>query len=577
MSNMCESVRVDQDDPASRAERNRAKALALWNRGREAIPAPATPALAPAGPSNPAWLESMLSGVLAELRQLPPGQRNDGLNAGAYRVGRFVAGGHLDRARAEEQLLAAILATGLPSGEASATIRSALNAAADNPGHPPAPHVSGPNVTEVGDGQQLAIGDMPADVARELRRLQAREQARELHSAAKASAAQLPTLTNLGDFLAEPDDPTTYRVAGLWPTGGRVVLSAPHKAGKSTLVGNLSRCLVDGDDFLGRYEVTEARRVVLLDDELDPRMLRRWLREQRIGNAGRLELVSLRGRLSAFDILNPAGRTRWAEHLGAADVLILDCLRPVLDAFGLSEDKDAGRFLEAFDELLVEAGILEALVVHHTGHTGERSRGDSRIQDWPDAVWQLTRDRADADGTGQAARYFAAYGRDVDQPAALLGFTSEDRQLRIAGGSPGATAARRALGEVLQLLGDEPGLSGRQVWERLQHSGHARSVVFKALEIGADDGLIERRKGHRNAQLHYLNSASDPVRRECAGSLETSAPVPLIERGTHWDTHKPVSAPKPDGAMNCRACGQQLAAAVIFDGFDTCPTCVVLP
>ncbi len=35
---------------------------------------------------------------------------------------------------------------------------------------------------------------------------------------------------------------------------------------------------------------------------------------------------------------------------GHTDVLVIDCLRPALDALGLSEDKDAGRWLDAPDE-----------------------------------------------------------------------------------------------------------------------------------------------------------------------------------------------------------------------------------
>lgn len=96
-------------------------------------------------------------------------------------------------------------------------------------------------------------------------------------------------------------------------------------------------------------------------------------------------------------------------------MLIFDCLRPALDALPLSEDKEAGRFLEFLDELAAEACIGELLTIHHMGHVGERSRGDSRILDWPDAVWKLVKDAED-DSTGPASvlRYLSAYGRDVD-------------------------------------------------------------------------------------------------------------------------------------------------------------------
>jgi hypothetical protein len=48
-----------------------------------------------------------------------------------------------------------------------------------------------------------------------------------------------------------------------------------------------------------------------------------------------------------------AVRAEWARKLRDLDaaVVILDCLRPVLDALGLDESHDAGRLLVALDEL----------------------------------------------------------------------------------------------------------------------------------------------------------------------------------------------------------------------------------
>jgi hypothetical protein len=66
----------------------------------------------------------------------------------------------------------------------------------------------------------------------------------------------------------------------------------------------------------------------------------------------------------------------------------------------------------AIDELLLEAGIDEALVVHHMGHSGERARGDSRLRDWPDVEWRLMRQ----DDDPASPRFLTAYGRDIDVP-----------------------------------------------------------------------------------------------------------------------------------------------------------------
>ncbi len=64
-----------------------------------------------------------------------------------------------------------------------------------------------------------------------------------------------------------------------------------------------------------------------------------------------------------------AARAWWAVQLlqDRSSIVLFGCLRPVLDALGLSEDKDAGRFLVAFDALLAEAAVSECLIVHNMG------------------------------------------------------------------------------------------------------------------------------------------------------------------------------------------------------------------
>ena len=95
-------------------------------------------------------------------------------------------------------------------------------------------------------------------------------------------AGKAPALDGLPlvDFLAQPDETERYRVDGLWPAEGRVLLAAAAKSGKTTMVvGNLIPALVDGRPFLGRFNVTPVTgRVVLLNMEVGPRTLRGWMR-----------------------------------------------------------------------------------------------------------------------------------------------------------------------------------------------------------------------------------------------------------------------------------------------------------
>ncbi|MBU8827681.1 AAA family ATPase [Mycolicibacterium goodii] len=291
-----------------------------------------------------------------------------------------------------------------------------------------------------------------------------------------------PPVRSLGTLLAEPDIQASYLVDQLAPTGGRVMLSAQFKAGKSTLVGNLMRALADREPFLDQFDVRHPpRRIALIDTELDNNTLRRWLRDQNIRNhSAVVDVVALRGRVAAFNLIDDRIRAQWAERLRQleCDYLILDCLRPVLDALGLDEHRDAGRFLVAFDALLSEAGIDNALMVQHMGHSNERARGDSRLQDWPDAIWRLVRE----DDDPGSARFFSAYGRDVDVHEGRLSFTPDTRRLAYAGGSRRDAKTEAALPELITVLAEHAkqsgeGLSGRQIEDAMAGSEHTRNAI----------------------------------------------------------------------------------------------------
>lgn len=338
-------------------------------------------------------------------------------------------------------------------------------------------------------------------VEREVTWLEVREQAKEQFHARRMNEALIPGPVRLGDFLAEPDVETQYRVEGLWPRSGRVILSAQHKAGKTTMAMNLIRSLADGEKFLDQFPTTQAERIVLIDDEMDQRQLRRWLRDQNIQKAHAVEVISLRGRVGTFDILSEAGRKKWAQVIGRCDVLVIDCLRPILDALGLDENRDAGRFLVALDALLADIGRAEAVLVHHMGHGAERARGDSRILDWPDANWMLVKDPKD-----QQVRYFSANGRDVHWPESRLEFHDERRGLVLVGGSREDNRARDAEPVVRQILRERPGSGQNEVEQavREKHPGTPRGSVRLALENLVTSGEVEVTVGPNRKREHRL-------------------------------------------------------------------------
>lgn len=423
-------------------------------------------------------------------------------------------------------------------------------------------------------------------IRREHAELEVREEARRRLRAGTMAAP--PAATLLSNFLAVPDDEARYRIDGLMPVGARIILSAQYKAGKSTTVGNLLRSLADGDPFLDRYPITPfPGRTVLLDTELDERMLRRWLRDQNIRNTDRIAVLPLRGSTSSLNLLDPAVRADWAATLRSLDAsfVILDCLRPVLDALGLSEDKEAGLFAVAFDELLGAAGAAEAAVVHHMGHNGERSRGSSRLLDWPDVTWKLLRQGDDPAG----ARYFSAYGRDVNEPETELTFDPRHRRLTATGGTRKQAAAAATWPELHALLAEQDGLSGRQIEAALTAGGMARDTARGSIASAISIGFVTTSAGPRGAKLHHLTGHTPDSQRsiddlidpqeaaQCAGVRGSAPPRSEIECASaplgrsHAHSLPPGEDDRAVRALTCGRCRQPAERLIPPDAL--CPSC----
>lgn len=364
------------------------------------------------------------------------------------------------------------------------------------------------SLTDAGTPDLQAIRHQ-RDVTAEARKLAVRHEAQRQFQRDQRGRHAIPPAITIGtDFLNEPDAPTTYRLDKLWPTGGRILLAAQYKAGKTTLTNNLIRSLVDAEPFLDHFHVNrQARRVTLIDNELDRNMARRWIGEQKIQRTDGFAILTLRGHLTTFDILDPATRTHWATQLRdlGTDVVVLDCLRPIMDALGLDENREAGRLLTAIDELLGEADVPEAVIVHHMGHAAERSRGDSRLRDWPDVEWRLMREDPDDPAS---PRYFAAFGRDVDIPETAVTYNTTTRRLIIAQGSRKDAAAHRGLDGLLDLLAADDakeGLSQRQIITRaLENDVAPKHLVPKILSLAVNNGDLISWTGARRAAMYAL-------------------------------------------------------------------------
>lgn len=372
------------------------------------------------------------------------------------------------------------------------------------------------------------------DVDRE----RSRRRARRTVDAEEAGEAPPFDIGTLADVLARPRE-DAWRVHGLIPAEGSTLVTAMRKTGKTTLLANLARALLTGEDFLGNFPVTPVSgTVALLNFEVNGAQIARWLHEAGVDDR-RCLLVNLRGRRNPFGV--EADRDELAKQLKAHEVesLLVDPFGRAFPGESQNDAAEVGRFLTELDRFKADVGANDLVLTNHAGWEGERSRGSSALEDWPDSLIRLVRDAHDEEGR----RYISALGRDVEVGEGLLSYDQDTRRLTVAGAGRDVETRRRrtaaVVGPVVELLREQPGLSQNAVATAL---GQRRQTVVEALAAAVESGTLSVTDGPRGAKLYAVrppeeSTCSDlfplvPVHvpalahdlRECAGEAQSEAP-----------------------------------------------------
>jgi hypothetical protein len=190
------------------------------------------------------------------------------------------------------------------------------------------------------------------------------------------------------------------------------------------------------------------------------------------------------------------GRALAAERDVA--VWVVDPFARAFVGSGTSENDntEVGRFLDTLDVIKERAGVSELVLPTHTGREEfeegqERARGATRLDDWADVRWMLTKDDDDV-------RYFSATGRDVE------------RAPRISGASRAKESTRKLEDAVVSVVSSSPGIALRQM--RIA----VRQVLGKVRNTDVDDavtslemqGRLRVDDGPNRAKLHFLRETT---------------------------------------------------------------------
>ncbi len=463
-------------------------------------------------PSDPAWgrraasyAASALDGAALELASLDEGSRNSTLFAKAIKLYRWGLAGHIAVQDVTDQLRNAGLSCGLPLFEVDRTLRSAWDDAQVKGADHPQPvqreerfdlgsRRDAENITPTPDLEQIMV-------QAKLRELRVLDRARQLLAAEKMAAQwrEPPSVPTLIEELALPREPVRYAIADLLPLGGNALLTAQYKTGKTTLLNNLVKCYADELPFLGRFEVTQhPGRIAVFNYELSRQQYDVWLEEAGIAHPERVAVLHLRGfRVSLTVPEVEDWVVQWLiEH--EVSVWVPDPFARAATGVDENDNTAVGVWLDTLDVIKERAGVSELVLPVHTGREvqeagKERSRGATRLDDWADVRWLLTKDDA-------GERFFRATGRDVELAEEALVYEPSTRALTMKGGDRAWRAKRRLEAAVLAYVTEHPGATVRQVRDGVTGSATATGGVLEGLR---HSGHVRAEQGPRDALHHY--------------------------------------------------------------------------
>lgn len=330
----------------------------------------------------------------------------------------------------------------------------------------------------------------------------------------EAEVVDLPS-KNAREQLAEEYDPPVWRIHGLHLIGSNTTITASYKTGKSTLMLNLLRSLLDGADFLDQPVTAAERNVGYWNLEVDDSLMLEWLSETGIQNLHRLYPLHLRGiKLPLYHPEVEKKVVAWL-HDNDIEVLIIDPGARLLPGWPGSYNPEndngtIGEVVQKLDEIKKAGGVRDLFMPLHTGRGAndsgsQHARGATKWDDWVDHLWMMWKKRIEGEGE---VRHFKAFGRKVDFPEKLLSYDGATHRYGIEDTLESVQARGRAKSVVLGLR--DLGGAGATADLRKATKGVSNEGFPDAVEEACRRGWVTIEQ-HGKAKLHRLNMANDTV------------------------------------------------------------------
>ncbi len=329
-------------------------------------------------------------------------------------------------------------------------------------------------------------------------------------------------------------NPTKYLVENLFTEGSFNLVSAEAKAGKSTFLRHLSRCIINGEPFLGRA-TQQGNVIYVCPDERN-----------------KTELVKAFDRLGIttglysypYSVDKPKLAPclkDWMLELGNVRLIILDTLVKCVHMNDLNDYNAVVADLEEIQSLACDAGVT-VICTHHLrktagGSIAQNLMGSSGLASLSETTVELQNNY-----NKRQIRTSQRYGDDIEDLVDLhldkeagvvfLGRSVDDKRQENADKRNNEIAST-----ILQAV-DEKDRTREELKERVKevHSGvHVKVINDLADKLVAEGNFYRKGHGRRNSPYIYTNTLPTEI-----DAPATEAP-PDAESKTDWNKLKKVA------------------------------------
>lgn len=371
-------------------------------------------------------------------------------------------------------------------------------------------------------------------------------------------------LISFGSIMRDPILPIEWDIEPLIARGDRVLLYAEWGTFKTWLALSIGLSIAAGLNWLGKFPGSQPRRVLYLDEEMNPRTLRRRIKRLGLGMGLLGQDIPFRA-LSRHGVrFDAEGAQKLALALNASEfipeVIIVDTFRRVSPG-NENETKDVTEFWLHVEPFLRHGVTL--IVLHHmrkpkskNEHGRHRASGSTDMMAGVDAALALERREKDKDMVAveviktrdavEAEKFCVRLADDGTQNGPInLEYAGTENKFKAEG-----RAADRAIPLLLEVVtGPTP---TRDIIAALGAKGISPTTVERAIRAAAKARQLRRPEG-----------AGQGVWEQAAPSEPSSVSVRHIEvqgtDGTSAVPHAPQHpVPSVRGSVKCRADGRKL-------------------